>query len=463
MIVFGLPSLVGPASARSRPSIVLVVTDDQTWNTLWAMPTVQRRLVAHGVTFKNAFVVNSMCCPSRASILTGQYSHSTGVYTNNNRHHGGFRAFRSHEGSTIATWLQSAGYRTALVGKYLNDYEFAAKSGYVPRGWSRWVAFAERNGQYYDYDLSVDGRIHHYGSSASDYSTDVLSTYAVDFIRRARGPLFLYFAPFAPHGVPEPAPRDETRFSGLRPYRPPNFNERDVSDKPRWLKALPLLSSYQISHLDRFRRRAIASLLAVDDAVRAIIRALRASRRLGHTMIVLTSDNGLAFGEHRWRYKMSPYEESIRVPLVVRYDPLTHGGRTDRHLALNIDVAPTFAELAGARPTAPVEGRSLLPLLRRRTSAARWRRSFLVEHIVAQPAQGYLPAYCAVRTRRYLFVIYQYRTGLPYNLELYDLAKDPFELVNRARAPGYAGTRRALKSRLVSLCHPPPPGYHLPG
>ena len=160
------------------------------------------------------------------------------------------------------------------------------------------MAFAEDNGEYYDYRLSVDGRILHFGSAAKDYSTDVLRNYAVKFIRRTRGPLFLYFAPYAPHGPPVPAPRDATRFSGLRPYRPPNFNERNISDKPRWVRALPILTATRIRHFDEARRKAFASLQAVDDAVRALVRALRATGRLGHTMIVLTSDNGLAFGEH---------------------------------------------------------------------------------------------------------------------------------------------------------------------
>src|SRR5438132_12469006 len=242
-------------AARSKPSIVLILTDDQTWNSLRATPVGRRELIGHGVKFTNAFVVNSLCCPSRASILTGQYSHTTGVYANHGPH-GGFEAFRPHERSTIATWLHSVGYRTALVGKYLNSYEQAGLAGHIPPGWDRWAAFSDSNDLYYDYRLFVNGRIRHYGHSPADYSTDVLRRYAVRFIRRSRGPLFLYFAPFAPHAPFTPAPRYAGRFSNLAPYRPHNFNERDVSDKPRWLRALPRFGPSRVRDIDRARRNA---------------------------------------------------------------------------------------------------------------------------------------------------------------------------------------------------------------
>jgi N-acetylglucosamine-6-sulfatase len=177
-------------------------------------------------------------------------------------------------------------------------------------------------------------------------------------------------------------------------------------------------------------------------------------------MIVFMSDNGYAFGEHRWDYKMSAYEESIRVPLVVRYDPLTFAGRKDAHLALNIDLAPTFAGLARVQPAARVDGQSLLPLLRR--VGPRWRSGFLVEHMVTQLDQPYLPAYCAVRTRRQVYVVYKYSTSPRYESELYDLVRDPYELRNRVRDPDYKPVVTAMKRRLGSLCDPPPPGFSLP-
>jgi arylsulfatase A-like enzyme len=434
------------AEASSRPNIVLILTDDQRWDSLWAMPAVQGNLVDRGVTFTNGFVVNSLCCPSRASILTGEYSHSTGVYRNGPPPHGGFSAF--HDSSTLATWLQGAGYRTALVGKYLNGYKRFTDGSYVPPGWDRWVALNfDGGGIYYNYELSIDGRLRSFGDQPADYSTDVLADYAVSFIRHTTsGPFFLYLAPSAPHGPAIPAPRDAGTFSGLAPWRPPNYNETDVSDKPAWVQARPSLTAGRKGHIDAFRQRQYESLQAVDDAVAAIVRELRRSGRLRDTMIVFTSDNGLLWGEHRLTGKQAPYEESIRVPVVIRYDPLIAASRRDRHHALNIDFAPTFAKLAGV--SAPgAEGRSLLPLLS--GHATTWRKSFLVEHLGSK-----MPTFCQVRAHRYAYV--QYRTG---EEELYDLNIDPYELDNVGRDPVYEHVLGVLRARLVKLCSPPPPGF----
>jgi arylsulfatase A-like enzyme len=335
-------AVTATATAARRPSIVLILTDDQRWDTLWAMGHVQEVLKQHGVTFKNAFVTNSLCCPSRTTILTGKYSHSTGVYSNAPPH-GGFPSF--HDRTTIATVLHGAGYRTALIGKYLNAYRAAAHAGYVPPGWDRWFAFAGDNGHYYSYDVTDNGRIRHFGSRPADYSTNVLANQAVGFIRNTRGPLFLYFTPSAPHLPAIPAPQDRTAFSAHRFGWPPNFNEQDVSDKPTWVRTAPLRpAGYVASN----RLRQYRTLLAVDRAVARIVRALRDTGRLSTTFIAFMGDNGFLWGEHRLGDKRAVYEESIRVPLVIRYDPLTRSARTDDHLVLNMDLAPTWATLGAA-------------------------------------------------------------------------------------------------------------------
>ncbi|MDQ3890268.1 MAG: sulfatase-like hydrolase/transferase [Actinomycetota bacterium] len=445
------PALAEAQRAPERPSIVLVLTDDQRWDTLSpdVLPTVERELVARGVSFRNAFVPNPLCCPSRASILTGKYSHSTGVYTNR-APHGGVRAFDAS--STIATWLHRAGYRTALVGKYLNQYRGTA----VPPGWDYWNVFAGRPG-YYDYSLSYADRrgeapvILEHGSDPGDYSTDVLGDDAASFIRSTTGPLFLFYAPFAPHtaagaGMAIPAPRHVGALAGRpAPRWAPSYNESDVADKPAYIRSLPFRTD---ENVDRFRQAQLESLLAVDDAVAEIIAALRQSGRLRNTIIAFTSDNGFLWGEHRWMGKIVPYDESIRVPLVVRYDALTSTPASDGHLVLNVDLAETFAELA--RTSAPgAEGRSLLPLLRR--DRVRWRRNFVLESM-----QEPVPAYCGVRSRRYAYV--EYRTG---EEELYELVRDPLQLESRARD----GDRRKmvveLRLRTRALCDPPPPGLRL--
>jgi N-acetylglucosamine-6-sulfatase len=421
------------------------MTDDQRWDTLSVLPNVQADLVSRGVTFSNAYVVNTLCCPSRTSTLTGEYSHSTGVYTNGGPH-GGFHVFA--DGSTLATWLHGAGYHTALVGKYLNGYG----GTYIPPGWDDWVSFSDEE-LYYDYTLNENGVLNSYGSAPADYSTDVLAARADQFIRTTTGPLFLFFAAHAPHGPATPAPRHANTFNDLPPNRPPNFNEGDVSDKPRWVQDLPRFTADIVNNIDSSRKDAYRSLLAVDDAVGTIVQALADTGRLRDTLIVFTSDNGLAFGEHRWRGKEVPYEESIRVPLVVRYDPITTTAAIDKQLVLNIDFAPTFAQLAGVTPPSSVEGRSFLPLLS--SPNARWRGSFLVEHF--QGVSDPVPTYCQVHTKRYSYV--DYGTG---EEELYDLKTDPYELTNRAGDPQLAGKLDALRALRQKLCDPPPPGFTAP-
>ena len=454
IVLAAIPQLGSVRAAgppQNRPNIVLILTDDQRWDTLWSMPIVQRDLVHQGVTFKNAFVVNSLCCPSRASFLTGGYSHTTGVYSNNPPH-GGFESFRPDEHSTIATWLHKAGYTTALIGKYLNHYGNAGKLGYVPPGWSRWVALAIDTVKYYDYALNIDGTVVHYHHRPQDYSTDVLARQAVRFIHQTKGPLFLYYATSAPHGPARPDPRDTASFPNMRPYRPPNYNEQDVSDKPAWVRSLPPMTLKREETIDAFRRRQYQSLEEVDRSVGQIVQALKDTNRLSNTMIVFTSDNGLAWGEHRWAGKKDAYEESIRIPMVIRYDPMGPQNRADSHLVLNIDIAPTFAKVAGV--SAPgADGRSLLPLLD--ASASSWRTDFLVEHLKDRIAP--IPTFCAVRTEQYLYVLYG--TG---EEELYDLSQDPYELQNRASDPVETPTLLQMRQRVKQLCNPPPPGFTFP-
>jgi N-acetylglucosamine-6-sulfatase len=430
-------TLAAPAGA-TQPNIVVVVTDDQRWDTLRYMPTVQRELVGRGVAFKNGFVVNPICCPSRASILTGAYSHTTGVYQNNG-FMGGFPAFRDE--STIATWLNDAGYETGLFGKYLNVY----RGRYVAPGWDRWVAFWQVG--YYTYGLSVDGE--NLPLATQRYSTDRLADEAVSFIRESPRPFFLYLAPFAPHKQAEPARRHRSAFSNLPRWRPPSYNERDVSDKPAWLRTAPRFDATERAALDVTRLNSIRSLLAVDDAVGRVIQTLSESGDLANTLIVFTSDNGVLWGEHRRKArKKVPYEEAIRVPFVVRYDALVSVPRRETRPVLNIDIAPTLAAAAGV-PAPGAEGRSLLPVLGAGAGTA-WRTRFLVEHLNTRPGP---PTYCALRSPRYAFITY--RTG---ERELYDLAADRYQLQNLAGRPGRAAMIARLRAQLARHCNPPPPG-----
>jgi N-acetylglucosamine-6-sulfatase len=441
-----------PSPRRARavelPSIVVIITDDQRWDTLWAMPTVRRQLIGKGVTFTNAFASNPLCCPSRASTLTGQYSHSTGVWRNQPPY-GGWASF--DDSSTIATWLKPFGYSTGMFGKYFNGYWRAAYgSGYIPPGWDRWVAFPRAG--FYGYDLNVDGSIQPFGTAPEDYSTDVLAEEVDAFIRSTTGPLLAWYTPFAPHSPATPGPGYERAFRDLRPWRPPSYNEPDVSDKPRWVQAVRSFDRRKRQKEDAFRIDQYRTLLSVDDAIGTILQALKDTGRLANTLIVFTSDNGISYGEHRWRTKRVAYEESLRIPFVVRYDPIVAVPREDESLVLNVDVAPTAAAAAGiAAPEA--DGQSLLPLLA--SPAAPWRDRFLTEHLAKKHDR--VPTFCGVRTERYLYVYYI--TG---EEELYDLIQDPYELTNVASSTEAQPLMSELRTDLARLCNPPPPGLQLP-
>lgn len=433
------------AAAGSPPNVVLLLADDMRWDMLWAMSTVQSELIDHGVTFSNGFVVNSWCCPSRATILTGKYSHGTGVWKQQ-APNGGFEAF--HDDSTIATWLHGAGYRTGFLGKYLNGYNTPS---YVPPGWDRWFAFTNNNGQghYYEYTVSSDGTPLAFGSAEQDYSVDVLAAQAASFIQQTPlgKPLFLEWAPIGPHQPAIPPSRHEGAFAGLPPQRLPDYNEADVSDKPLYLRNQKL-DDDERAGLDQLRIDMYETLLAVDDGVATILDALAASGRLGNTLVLFASDNGLMLGEHRWDSKLVAYEESIRVPVVIRYDPLVVSPRVDARMVANIDFAPTLAGAAGL--TAPgADGLSLLPLLT--SPKGRVHADFLIEHLQGNDK---VPTFCAVRGKRYKYV--EYATG---EEELYDVLIDPFEMTNRASDADMASILASMRARALQLCSPPPPGF----
>jgi N-acetylglucosamine-6-sulfatase len=456
-VVLGLAAYAGTAAPdvaaapASRPNIVLILSDDQRWDTLWGMPTVEGALAGNGVTFANSFVVNPLCCPSRASLLTGRYSHSTGVYLNRPPH-GGFARFDDHR--TIATVLHDAGYETGLFGKYLNDYgSRPADARYRPPGWDRWSVFLG-GPRYYDYRLTSNGVILEFGHRTLDYSTSVLARQAAQFVRSARRPFFLLLAPYAPHEPAIPPPGYKDAFAHFSWWQPPSFNERDLSDKPAYIRRLGSLTPRQVARAKRFRREQLEAALAVDDAVRSVLKTLEQRGALDNTFIVYTSDNGVAWGEHPLiaARKLVPYEEPIRVPLVIRYDPLVHEQPSqDGHLVLNIDLASTLAAVAGTRMPG-AQGRNLLPLLASHRPIP-WRSDFLIEHL-AGPPQRDVPTYCAVRTERYKYVLYQTREE-----ELYDLLRDPHELNNIASHRAAATTKIRLRRRLAQLCRPVPPGY----
>ncbi len=379
------PASVTSAVAGSRPNIIFINTDDLDMASLPTMPKLKSLLADQGTTCTNFFVNVSLCCPSRSTFLRGQYASHTQVLTNGGDNGGYERAHAAGiENSTVATWLQAAGYHTGLIGKYLNGYG-ASKSGapdtYVPPGWSEWYG-ATGGVAYYDYALNENGKIVKYGHSPQDYQTDVVSGKATDFITRAAGnpaPFFLYIAPKAPHGPATPGPKYANAFPDAKAPRPPSYNEQDVSDKPQWVQQLPLLSDKEQAAIDQDYRKRIQTMQSVEDLVENVINTLRTTGRLDNTYIVFSSDNGFMLGEHRDPSgKQVPYEESFRLPLFVR-GPGIAAGKTMDQIVGNVDFAPTFAQWGSASVPDFVDGRSFAPLLAG-GAADGWRQAFLIEH-----------------------------------------------------------------------------------
>jgi len=419
-------------------NIVFIQSDDQRANTMAQMPLTRSLVGTPGVQFVNAFATTPLCCPARATTLTGLYTHNHNVRSNAAPY--GAPVFA--DGSTIATWLQAAGYRTALIGKYLNLYDQKKPWPYQPPGWSYWSAFKAPN--YYNYRLVENRKEVLYGSTTANYSTKVLAAKAVAFIDSTPPgqPLFLYFAPYAPHAPATPANADKTLFGTLPKWRPPAFNEADVSDKPLWIRKLPVLTSAAIKTQDAFRLNQLRSLQAVDRAVRDIVNALIRTGRMNNTAIVFASDNGLSWGEHRFRYKNCLYDECIRIPLIVRAPGISP--RVDSSFVALIDLAPTFAEWAGVSPPVPVNGQSLIGLLA--NPGRLWRQELLIEVLGSADPNSGEGLFSGVRTQSYTYA--EHTTG---ELELYDMKVDPNQLTNIAGDPANAGLIAQLSSLVASL------------
>jgi len=419
------------------------------------MPHV-RQMMREGESFDRYVVTDSLCCPSRSSIFTGRFPHNTGVFTNDGDD-GGFATFnrKGDQNQTFATALKARGYRTAMMGKYLNGYQARGgkpgEPGYelptpMPPGWTSWVV-TDNGYQQYNYTLNLDGRAlePHFGRTPRNYLTDVLSDKGAGFITRsarAHKPFMLELATFAPHaavkgpdrGTAAPADRDRGRFPGLKAPRGPAFDTANV-DPPAWLAAQrAALTPAQIAHLDKQYERRAESVQAVDRMIGRLEATLKRRGVWRNTYLVFSSDNGFHLGQHRLLGgKQTAFDHDIRVPLVV-VGPGVRRGRESSQLAQNTDLAPTFEQLAGVRVPSRVDGRSLVDLLHGRQGRD-WRRAALIEHHGPnmspsdpdfQVKKSANPTtYEAIRTTNGTYV--EYATG---EREYYDLLRDPYELRN---------------------------------
>jgi arylsulfatase A-like enzyme len=494
----GDPLQARAAAASSRPNIVFILTDDQALYEMQALPSVQALIDDAGVDFSRAYVSYPLCCPARASLFTGKYMHNHGV-RGNRPPDGSWQRFESHEPNSLGPWLQNQGYYTAHIGKYMNGY-MSGGADHLPPGWNEWYGkVGATENAYLNYSLLEKGpsgpatEVSYGGrddnSGKTDYQTDVYRYKARDFIDRVgrtdKEPFYLSVSFGAPHGGYVPAARHLYDYAGTPLPRLPGFDEKNMDDKPRWLRkdARKRLTDRIKANIAAERRRRLELLLSVDAAVAGIVEELEDQNLLDETYIIFSSDNGFFRGQHRIvTGKYLPHEPASHVPLLIR-GPLIPSGRTSSELVSNLDITQTILDLANAPPslTSGLDGRSLLPYAR--SPEALTTRPILLEGdtgpgrgaggFIAAPATARArlarkagvrnldqeryasktiargtkaPAFRGILTRRYSFFLYA--NG---EKEFYDLARDPAQLYSLHRNPRFKKVRKWLFNRLVKL------------
>jgi N-acetylglucosamine-6-sulfatase len=446
-------------ASGGQPNIVLIQADDQTFSQFNSkvMPKTTRLLARHGTTFRNYIATTAQCCPSRASLITGQYAHNDGVTSNGVGYSG-----LVDKDNVLPVWLQRAGYLTMHVGKFMNGYQvYANPPSLVPPGWDQWYSFLGGT-RYYDYNLYVNGNVVHRGAHANANATQVANRKAVQLIRSWASqaiPIYLQLDEPAPHiasqrdpfgdcgHAPIPERRDEREFKHAPLPRPPSFNERDMSDKPPFLRSSPKIGRSEANRVRRRWRCALGALQGVDRGVDQVYRAFKRAKLLDRTIFIFISDNGQFYGEHRIeKGKVLPYQEALHLPLVIRAPRrYLNGKRAPRQVrkpVANIDLAPTILSFAHAEPCPgngpcrTMDGRSLKPLLKRSGNWPR-QRGLLTEYKSLNPGKYATCQFAGVLTRHSIYVqhsrVVDTATGkcVPANqVERYDLRRDPFELHN---------------------------------
>jgi N-acetylglucosamine-6-sulfatase len=435
------------SSSAVRPNVLVLMTDDQTVESMRVMPNVKTLIADQGVTFDNSFVSYSLCCPSRSTFLTGQYAHNHGVW-GNTAPNGGY--YKLDSTNTLPVWLQRAGYQTIHLGKYLNQYG-TRNPREIPPGWGQWYGTPDPSTyRYLNYQINENGNLVQFGNAAADYKTDVESRLAVDLLSRQAAdprPFFMWVAFLAPHSgnprdaddpsgiaTPSPAARHKNRFANEPLPTPPSLNEADMSDKPAAMRNRPLLTPARLAAIRESYQQRLESLLAVDEAVAQIVNELTRIGKLDNTYIIFTSDNGFFHGEHRVAAgKVLLYEPSIRVPLLIRGPGIPTGQRRSQFVG-NIDLAPTIVQATGAQPGRVMDGRSLIPFAKDKLLQS--GRDILLE----------TPTYAGVRSPNWLYA--EHVTG---EKELYNLARDRYELNSLQTNPDYDRMEANLAMRLARL------------
>jgi N-acetylglucosamine-6-sulfatase len=450
LILFSPFALQAQVPKSSKPNIIFILTDDYASNLVDFMPNL-KAMQKEGVTFSNYYVSNSLCCPSRASILTGMLPHNSGVKTNT-KPNGGYDVFLENNGAanSFSVSLQNGGYKTAMMGKYMN--------GYLPRkhqpvkGWTDWFVSGAgyRN---YNYDINRNGEVVRYGSAPEDYMTDVLSARADSLIRSWKSsPFFIEIATFTPHAPFTPAPRHEKLFRDEKAPRTPTFNKQADSTAPGWMRSLQPLGQKRIDRLNEIFRNRLRCVMSIDEMLGNLRKTLKEAGVAENTYIFFSSDNGFHLGDYSmFQGKQTPFDIDIRVPLIA-IGPKVAKGKLQSAIVSNIDLAPTFTALADVQLTGNADGRNLQHLLRgKNTQKINWRNFAIIEHSRVteddndpdrqEKEDGTLPSYTALRFHDMLYV--EYETG---EISCYDTKNDPYELRNIA-----ASLSPGLKSKLHKL------------
>jgi N-acetylglucosamine-6-sulfatase len=427
------------------PNILFILTDDldDDSESIAHMENLRSLITNRGVTLENAYVTQSLCCPSRASILRGQYPHNTGVTSNRPEDYAEFVS-SGREASTFATWIHDAGYQTAYFGKYLSGYETTR----IPPGWDRWFS---------DFGRSEDQQFNDQGTLVTFdpdryLFEDVLRDKTLEWLkdRDDSKPFLAVMSTHAPHGPTIPAPRHANLFPDADLPRPPSFNEAQVSDKNEWVRQLPPLSRVQIDAMERLYPNRLRVMEGVDEMLETVVSELRAQGELDNTYIFFTSDNGFHMGQHRLSQgKETAYEEDIAVPMIVR-GPGVPADATRQQLVLNQDLAPTFADIADASVPKFVDGRSFLAVLGD-SPPDDWRTGFLVRAQATDNRQQWIPPMptnLALRTARYEYI--DYPRGKD---ELYDMERDPYQIDSiQASAPTDVLAQIRAQLKLLEGC-----------
>jgi arylsulfatase A-like enzyme len=476
-------------AASSKPNIIMFTTDDQTVRDLAVMPKTQALIGSAGATFLKAFASDPLCCPSRVTVQTGEYAHNTGVL-GNTPPAGGYSSF--NDKNDLPVWLQSAGYRTIHIGKMPNGFTDKGDT-YVPPGWGPYAGgigpaskgefygFIGPPSDYTNFELDENGIPHQY--TANDYSTDVYSEIAVDRINShlthfPDAPLYMQVQFFAPHDPATPAPRYDGAFATAPLPIDPSFNEKNVKDKPGWIRGIRRFGTGLIAKIQARYQRRLETLLSVDDAVERIVADLASKGVLGNTYLIFTSDQGFMQGQHRLHQgKFVAYDPSTQVPLLIR-GPGIPAGSQPRALVWNGDITSTILQMAGASAGLPQDGQSILPFAA--DPARKSTRPILIETgppgSTFEPGVGtaasahrpvrlstYVknldldhsaqiartitaPRYRGIRTGRYLLV--KYSDG---SRELYDLFHDPLEDHSIYKDSRYFPVRKFLQKKLKDL------------